>query len=930
MKNNRIRIPTALAIVAGFAGLVVLFTTFFLIYKNIFPMTSFSDRILSAASVKGVDVSHQILVYMTGLTTAGALLFLFCKRFCVICFSRTNQLRRSISTKSTFKKVIIVGFVALVLFKLILSWKQNHSILQILLYLLLFIYIAALLLMSKTAYIKWIPRVIDIGFYFSLLYSVLSLISALIEKGVWLTIATAVMLLLAMILPLCLRPKCRVILYALPIAYLLTDLFFFRFGLSTILLFGVKAVLFVSATVFSFLPTKNKWLIKEHKTLCYCLLIIGLAFVGTGGYSIAYTPDYFEYANHAVSIDGLLNFGKFPILESFDAHMLYDQLPGYLYYLFVGNASDAALLGRAWEGVNLSLYYVFVFILLSRLIHKDQVLLIVLFLPQNCFGMYYLPFALWVTLLLMKNDHRGLYVVYWAVMIFSVIYRLDTGLCCVFACVPIILLYFIRRKNYIGLRRLLISFALVAVPVTAIGFGICIIKGIDIFTIAQRFLLLSSKSNQNWAYGILGFDRIRVLLVYYIANALCAVLLVSVLLKCLLAKKQTLFPRHYIVAAAGIAWFVNLPRTIVRHSAVELEPVALLSCALFFVFLYIVVSVKTFRNWKTILCLIACAAILIPGNTLSGRLDMIQSSQSVYEDFPAASTVSRLSFDRTKGNSFSDILNTLLEENETFYDFSNNGLLFPLTGRENPVYENQSPGLLSGERAQQITIAELESKKAKVACALFPAGKLLKNQTGLSVSIDGVFNEDRYYLLAEYLYRNYIPVLRWGEYDIWLNSQLVKQRADRVASLGKLPDIELLSGVSANDYVGKKHSLGAIPYLWANADEKKLSEKKLLCNLDNQNGRYYIPPEIIDAKNGNYLCVTINSPNNSNGILSLNYDGTKEQYEFNIKKGTTNYLFRVSSNYKWYCSQNKVLSIDNLNNSQTTESVCVLMGDSLN
>ena len=76
MKHNRIRIPTALAIVAGFAGLVVLFITFFLIYKNIFPMTSFSDRILSAASVNGVDVSHQILVYLTGLITAGALLFL--------------------------------------------------------------------------------------------------------------------------------------------------------------------------------------------------------------------------------------------------------------------------------------------------------------------------------------------------------------------------------------------------------------------------------------------------------------------------------------------------------------------------------------------------------------------------------------------------------------------------------------------------------------------------------------------------------------------------------------------------------------------------------------------------------------------------------------------------------------------------------------
>lgn len=927
MKHCKIKMATVLSFVAGITAMVVLLITIFLIHGNVLTLSSFSDRIMSAATVNGVDISQQIMIYMAGITTAGVLLYLFCRKFSGVFSQHIEQLRKMICEKHIF---MIIVFAILATVHLINLLFKRHALFQFLLYLLLFVYAGMILLSKADACTqKRMPHLIHIGFYISLLFSALSLVSALTKDVFLLNVASMVFLLLAVLLPMRLSPNSSIAMYALPMIYLLTDLFFYRFGLSVVLLFGIKLFLLVSATAISFIPTQNKWLKKEHKMLCYCLLIVGLAFVGTEGYSIAYNPDYFEYANHALSIDGLLNFGKIPILESFDAHMLYDQLPGYLYYLLVGNASDAALLGNTWEGVNIAFYYIFVFLLLTCFISKDQALIMVLFLPNICFGMEYLPFALWVTLQLMKKDHLSLYVVYWAVMVFSALYRLDTGLCCICACMSIMLLYFIQSRNFVRLRRYLISFACITALTASVGLGICTIKGIDVSILVQRFLLLSSKSNQNWAYGTLGSNRIQILILYYMANTLFIILLISVIFKCLSTRKNTVLTEYYIVLATGIAWFVNLPRTIVRHNMLELSPAVLLSSAIFFVFLCIFLSVRIRENWRALLSLILCAVVFIPGNSLAGRLDIIQPSQSVYKQYPAAVTESRLFFDRTRANYISDIFNTLLENDETFYDFSNNSLLYPLTGRENPVYENQSPGLLSGERAQQITIAELESKKDKAVCALLPAGNLLQNRTGLSVSIDDVYNEDRYYLVAEYLYRNFVPVIRWGEYDIWIRASLVEKRGDKITSLGEKSDIELLSVNKIDDFLGKKHIMGIIPYLWANADEIPLTEKKMLCHLEEDDEGYTINPVAIDRGHGNYLCVTITSQQDSIGLISLNYDGVQEQYEFDVMSGTADYLFRVSSNCKWFWAQKTVLTFDNLSETQKIDNVCILLGDSL-
>lgn len=75
--------------------------------------------------------------------------------------------------------------------------------------------------------------------------------------------------------------------------------------------------------------------------------------------------------------------------------------------------------------------------------------------------------------------------------------------------------------------------------------------------------------------------------------------------------------------------------------------------------------------------------------------------------------------------------------------------------------------------------------------------------------------------------------------------------------------------------------------------------------------------------------MTITSQQDSRAVISLDYDGVQEQYEFDVKSGTANYLFRVSSNYKWFLAQKAVLTFDNLNEAQRVDDVCILMGDRL-
>jgi hypothetical protein len=102
-----------------------------------------------------------------------------------------------------------------------------------------------------------------------------------------------------------------------------------------------------------------------------------------------------------------------------------------------------------------------------------------------------------------------------------------------------------------------------------------------------------------------------------------------------------------------------------------------------------------------------------------------------------------------------------LDPRDTFVDFSNSALLYPLLGRDCPLRQIEVANYQSND-AQREVIARIE-RNAHVRAALmaFP---------GSNNSVDGISNFDRAPLVAEYLRRNFRPAFDQDGVVFWVRS----------------------------------------------------------------------------------------------------------------------------------------------------------------
>ena len=102
-----------------------------------------------------------------------------------------------------------------------------------------------------------------------------------------------------------------------------------------------------------------------------------------------------------------------------------------------------------------------------------------------------------------------------------------------------------------------------------------------------------------------------------------------------------------------------------------------------------------------------------------------------------------------------------MDEGETFADFMNKTLLYSVLGYNCPVYVSQSPLQLSGDFTQKEFIKEIKD----VPIVLMPVDR---GNYFCSTSLDGIANAYRYYRVAEYIFKNYRPLCRYGnDYAVW-------------------------------------------------------------------------------------------------------------------------------------------------------------------
>lgn len=647
----------------------------------------------------------------------------------------------------------------------------------------------------------------------------------------------------------------------------------------------------------------------------YFIIIAGLSSLAVNIPLISTkTADIFESANSSILVSDFLGFGKIPIIEHYGGHMLSEVIGGILY----------GILNQDKGGAIFSPYSVYIypficclfFVLLTYIIDAEWALWIVLFLPVYSFSAYW--GAGIITILsvfyIIKVQNFKSALLFWLLCILLLFYRLDLGVAFLGASSIVLIVYCIYMKNG-KFFKYYIKGLLTCFIIGLFVYGIiCIWKDINFFSRIKEFVAISS-SNTNWAYAYIGDNNSFTFYWYYLILPLfCCFSLVYICVNKALQKRMSR-QQFLILLILGLAYFFNFSRGCVRHSLAE----GISAVFVFDIYAYVAIFITIFINKKAAFIWIFAAEIIILNgginksdqnfgkNMVTTAEDNITQRISDFESLNYQEKVTRILYSDellSYTNSLKDVINSILDKDESWIDFANTSFLYSALDRESPVYIAQSPGHLSGEFSQELFISQINNHE-RYPIALLPG----KDATGYQVAMDGILNNYRYYKVAEYLYQNYTPLCQVNDIAIWC----LKEKKDNfLAKLqNRKEEIQLIDyGYDAeNMYSLHMYYLSFLPYYWSRYDKMSYEIKGSLICRDTIENIWTLDQDII--KSGDtYLEFYVNNKTRNDQELFVNagsYDGadfvTKYIYSFKAVPSSAGYLIRISSDYNWYTKE---------------------------
>lgn len=585
----------------------------------------------------------------------------------------------------------------------------------------------------------------------------------------------------------------------------------------------VLALLCTGLVLYCFLRRKN-WRIQNWKKYTYPFFIFGTACLSVQiPLQSTYGIDIFEDANYSILISDFLNFGKIPIIEHYGGHMMTDVFEGILYAIINNDVASAAV--SPYSSLSIPFLAVLFFCFIKNAWNEDIALFVTLLFPFMPFWEYYgLGFIVCLAVIsyIKKNSFRRA-ITLWVALFFCTSYRLDLGFAYGIATVISLLVYALSNRKVSVLKELFLSLTDFIIVCVTIWFMACIIKGINPTDRLIEFLALSL-SNSNWAFDSIGNSSISVYPWSYVVVPFLAVicLLCTVFSKNM--KEQIGEVKWVLLLVLGFAYIFNFSRGLVRHSLAEGFSFAIIwssyiflsmfvSCLknndklliptyMFFILCHTLFSQTTIFSETPIVDAAMSRPASIIESWKSGRFDeeiYAKSADSAvseghlftyWENLKREQkVVDRVVINEESQNTidaYSIVLNTLLDEEETFVDFMNRTSIYPFIGKENPAYASQSPMQLSGEFAQEQFIKEIRG----IPIVLMPLDP--ENYCRSSAS-DAITNAYRYYKVSEYIYQNYVPLCKYGDlYAVWCLTDRYSYYHAKIENL-----------VNGTDYSGK-------------------------------------------------------------------------------------------------------------------------------
>jgi hypothetical protein len=396
-----------------------------------------------------------------------------------------------------------------------------------------------------------------------------------------------------------------------------------------------------------------------------------------------------------------------------------------------------------------------------------------------------------------------------------------------------------------------------------------------------------------------------------------------------------------ILLILGFAYIFNFSRGIVRHNLIEID-----QSYYIFIFdsiLYIALFIEKVIIKKDIYFLPILALIMImfslsinnidiKNNALDNSISRFEIiSKNISKNISKSNGLSyydKIAIEKIKKTRiiynndintsyFKELCDLLLDEDDTFLDFANYSFLYSAYNREDPVYVSQSPLQLSGEFTQIQFIKQIEKNINNIPIAILP-----NEFEDVNSTLDGINNTYRYYLISEFIYEHYYPLIKKDKINIWvLKDKYLEYK--NLLNKNDYNDLLIDELSELNDASILVNKLYYLPYIWANKDiinantnttikvflksEKNFSvEGKTFDEVGNIGfDNVYCLNDMNFNKNSNYISFKINSNYDDNVMLLFGKVEDeifidKSMYYFNTVEGVNEYLIRISTDYNWY------------------------------
>lgn len=700
--------------------------------------------------------------------------------------------------------------------------------------------------------------------------------------------------------------------------------------------------------------------------LGYVGSIISFTAISHFSFCYQYTFSYssmaniYELGNGSVAMDTYL-YGKVPIIDYFSAHALGDVWTK-LIYCFV-NRDINGILVNPYGGLSTIVAFVVLFFIVKQIFDEDIAALYVLLFPGSITGIKWVSvcsIAIAMLIYVLKKPSTKSYLAFWICILISAFHTYDEGISLGMACIFAYCIGCILQKEWTKIKYFILSGA--AVGVVALLLYSCYALATDLPVIGRirEWMSVSVGSSSSWATASFGDSTsFAFLMSYFIVPITAVMIMFFVIVRYIKNRKN--YELAVLTIAFSLTEILYITRTIVYHNLAVCSGVTgvLLNFIHWTVSIYIIYmmsekekssSTKLFAFVGTMILVILIEGTAVTRNWPSADSSLISrsfkasDSWDITDDITYNKNQQRIVYDEDTSNlvnSFKIVFDTLLNDDQTFLDFANITSMYLMTGRTRPCYVGQSPSLLTDLYSQECFLEEI----SQYDCPLAVLGT---TETSYLQQMVGIPHNIRYYKIAEYIYNNYRPIIRFGEFVIWCKNDVYDNYLEKAITYGfeergyTLVDFGYDFTTCYTDDNGNvqftfapyhSFNLQDIPYIWANYDDYNAFDNEVILEIPALETNRYVfdGSRNYISENGNYLAfsmvnVTENDISINMVFYDSNNDGAKVQYQFNVKPGDNNYLIRISGDYFW-----DIFNIDTVlfgcNESVSVKNVRILEGD---